>query len=303
MLMTFEDVEPRSPIVLTRDEMLAISNEISLKFAPEKTTPTAVEPLPQVFATPPLPDADSPEQLQIEGFSHRQLQAIGDDINRRFAPKVESSIPEITLLPVDPHHLYAYWNAGPNPTTMAAEHKLEQPMTLRIYWRPDAAKEITRSNIWFDIPADNPANKKKIRLPIDDTGYSAALGRLNPDHSLDVLAHSNVVHVPTAPNRKRLTLDPPAHHATDAKEQPSFAVRQLQGVLSAAQQEGAHFPEDWSIKLHPDHSTALPRELAKLYSELMNIFKINRIDAELIPNCAPHAEPEAPPKHASGLGL
>ncbi|WP_326499689.1 DUF4912 domain-containing protein [Methylomicrobium sp. Wu6] len=292
--MTFEDAEPRSPIELTRDEMLAISAEISFKFSPDKTAPAKV--------TAPPPAAVLREQPQIEGFSHRELQAIGRDISQRYAPKASNRAPEITLLPVDPLHLYAYWDTGPGQTPITADHKPQKPLTLRIYWRPDATREITRSNIWFDIPAGRSQSRKQIRLPIDNTFYSAALGKLNPDRSLDVLAHSNLVHVPTAPNNKRLAIDHPAQQASTAKE-PAFAVRHLQGILSAARQEGAHFPEDWSIKLHPSSPADPISDPAKLYTELMSIFKFNRIDAELIPEPALRNVLENPPKNASGLGL
>lgn len=300
MLMTFEDVEPRSPIELTRDEMLAISAEISLKFSPDKAELPVIERRPTELTAPPV--ADLPELNHIAGFSHLELQAISQDISQRFAPKSSNSVPELLLLPVDPFHLYAYWDIGPSQNAMAVDHNLQKSLTLRVYWRPDAERAITRSNIWFDIPADNSANRKKVRLPIDDTFYSAVLGKLNPDRSLDVLAHSNLVHVPTAPNRNRQAIGHPTPPAITAKE-PALAVRHLQGVLSAAQQEGAHFPEDWAIKLHPSHPVAPIRELVKLYTELMSIFKINRIDVELIPETSLQTEPGNHARHPSGLRL
>jgi len=301
MLMTLEDVVPRSPIELTRDEMLTISAEISLKFSPDKTSLAAVDYWPPANVNIPPPAAALAEPPQIGGFSQRELQTIGLDISRRFAPKAANSVPELLLLPVDPHHLYAYWNTGAAP--LAPDQKnVQPPLTLRIYWRPDAAAEITRSNIWFDIPADSPTNRKKVRLPIDDTSYSAALGKVNPDHSLDVLAHSNRVHVPTAPDRKRLALEHPAMQSAAAKG-PALAVHQLQDILAAAQQEGAYFPEAWSIKLHPSDPATLARESAKFYGELMSIFQNNRIDAELVPEAAALVEQNTLSRHASGLGL
>jgi len=292
MLMTFEDVEPRSPIELTRDEMQAISAEISLKFSPEKSALTMARSWPREAA--PLPAAVLPDEAHVGGFSHRELQAIGQDISQRFAPKAVNSTPELLLLPVDPHHLYAFWETGAN-----AHPAAQQPLTLRIYWRPDAAQASSRSNIWCDIPADSPAHRKKVRLPIDDTYYSATLGTLQPDRTLDVLAQSNLVHVPTAPNRKQLALE----HPTTAAKAPALAVNQLQGILSAAQQDGAHFPENWSIKLHPSPQAAPTRDLAKLYIELMNIFKLTRIDAELIPEHTSPVEAENLSGRASGRGL
>lgn len=301
MLMTFEDVEPSSPIELTRDEMLAISAEISLKYSPDKTTLAGAENRPPVISTHLPQAAILSEQATIQGFSHRELQAISQDISQRYAPKTSNTVPELLLLPVDPYHLYAFWDTGAGVSQSMIAADTRNSWTLRVYWRPEAAKENIRSNIWFDIPADSPAKRKKIRLPIDGTYYYATFGKMNRDHSLEVLAQSNLVHVPTAPNRRRLAL---SHPATDmAAKEPAFAVRHLQGILNATQQAGGYFPEGWSIKLHPTSSANPIGGPAKIFSELMNIFKINRIDAELIPGPELQVETENLPGHASGFGL
>lgn len=273
MLITFADVEPRSSIEPARDEMLAISTEISKRFAPKKPTP-------------PPPAAG--DQI-IQGFSRNELLTIGEDVSRRYAPKAASTQSELLLLPVDPQHLYAFWETG------AAAQAPEQPLTLRIYWQPDPAQKTQRSHIWFDVPADAGAHRKQVRLPVDDTYYTAALGHLRPDRSMEVLAQSNRVHVPTLPGKPR---GAPAQ----AGPEPAAAVRQLQSVIGAAEPQGTHFSESWAIKLHPHHSAAPARDLTQLYVELMSIFKTYRIDAELIPTAAPIAEAELPDVYASGLG-
>jgi hypothetical protein len=291
MLITFKDVEPRSTIELTRNEILAISEEITLKFSPNKTlsppidlwAPACVNP------NPPLPVAALPQQPKIQGFSYNELQAISQDISRHFAPKASNRVAEIFLLPVDPHHVYAYWETGSCHPPMTSHPDLQEPLNLRIYWRPDAEREITDANLWFDIPADNTANRKKIRLPIDDTNYSAALGRLNPNHSLEVLAHSNLVHVPASPGKKRFS---PLLGNADRKEpMPDFP--------STMQQECMHLPEGWPTKLYAGHQAALTCESPDICAAFMSFFNESRIDAERVLE----PEPKKPFHHASGLGL
>ncbi|MGR8941060.1 MAG: DUF4912 domain-containing protein [Gammaproteobacteria bacterium] len=277
--MTLPDLASDSSIELTGDEMLKISEEISRQFSPDQGALAAVQPVP---AASGLPEAALSSASRYGDFSYRDLQAIGRDISQRFAPKAGSAAPEILLLPVDPHHLYAYWDVGRSLVPAAAGNYAHKPLTLRIYWRPDAGEGDTRSHVWFDVPAEPSSNRTKVRLPIDDTYYSADLGRLKPDHSLEILAHSNLIHVPTAPGRKRAA--PPAPALSDRSQ-------------------GEGFPEGWSIKLHVGDRVSPYPEFNRLSLELMNLFNASRIDAELIPEFALTREPESPCKNASGLGL
>jgi hypothetical protein len=298
MSMTFAEAESRSSIELTPDEMLAISEEIALKFSPDKALLAAIEHCPPTPVTASSTTAVLTEQPGTGNFSYRELQAISQEISQRFMPNVSNSVPEILLLPVDPHHLYAYWDAGSSQPPLTSGRNVEKPLTLRIYWRPNAEQNITHLNLCFDIPADNSANRKKIRLPIDDTNYSATLGKLNPDHSLEVLAHSNLVHVPASPGRKRFTAEVSLQENAASKESMLFSSN-LQEMLSAVQQEGAHFPESQSMNPNSSHQSATTPEIAKLYAEIMSFFNENRIDSER----APEPEREKSSKHASGRGL
>lgn len=295
MVMTLADVASDSSIEMTGDEMLKISEEISRQFSPDQGALAAVQPGQAAAAQP---EAASPSEPRYGGFSYRDLQAIGRDINQRFAPKAGSAAPEILLLPVDPHHLYAYWDVGRSLMPTAAENHAHKPLTLRIYWRPDAGVCSTRSPIWFDVPAEPSSNRTKVRLPIDDTYYSADLGKLKPDHSLEILAHSNLIHVPTAPGRKRVAAPAPAQ---DVSEGEALALSDR--MLPASKSQGEGFPEGWSIKLHVGDQVPPYPEFSKLSLELMNLFNASRIDAELIPEFALTREPESPCKNASGLGL
>lgn len=276
--------------------MRAISEEITLKFSPDKASLAARGNFPPAHVPVSAATAVLNERPATGNFSYRELQTISEDISQRFMPKASSSVPEIVLLPVDPHHLYAYWDAGSRPSPIA-DRNLQQPLILRIYWRPNGEQEITGLNLYFDIPADTAAKRKQIRLPVDDTHYSATLGRLNPDHSLEALAHSNLVHVPASPGKKRFAAEVSLPQSATGNE-PSLVPSTVQEMLNAIQRQGAHFPGHSSMTPDSNQTAAMP-EIARLYAELMRIFNEITIDSERLPETGPAKQSE----QASGRGL
>jgi len=319
--MTFSDTEHHSQIEPSAEEMLRISEEISLKFSPSAVSIADMDSFSaddRIGTNLPQTTEDIADDYSIDscygGFSPKELQEIGEEISRNFAPQPSAVVPELFLLPVDPHHLYAYWETG--------EDDILNPLTLRIYWRPDANPDIISSNVWFDIAADNPGDRRKIRLPIDDTAYSAVLGKLNPDSSFEVLASSNIIQVPPAPGRTRiapfrrnqeqllLVSDTPAvvdrtqaiHEEKPFFENPIFAP-EMKGILYEKPKEGAHFPEPgWFVKLHFGHQTELAGD-TEIESELMDIFKTKGIFVELIPEGGFIEASPVLGKNASGQGI
>jgi hypothetical protein len=271
--------------------MLAISREIALKFSPIKAPLADVKPCPPAgSATAAFPAAKiAAERKETKNFGYRGLQAISGDIGRRFMPTASNTAPEILLLPVDPLHLYAYWNSGPGQPS-APESQARRPLTLRIYWRPNTHQELSPLNPHFDVPAGNPENRKKIRLPIDDTNYSAALGRLNPDHSLEVLAHSNLIHVPVSPGKKRFA---PQENTTG--EEPMHLLPLCPEIPGTTRAEGLEFAGSSSMHSNPDFQPDSTPEI----TEPMSFFN------ETAPGSERNAErePESPFRHASGRGL
>ena len=129
-------------------------------------------------------------------LSQNEMSKISQEISQEFAPKVETKAQELVILPVDPYHLYAYWNLGEDKISDTAKEGPDNDLALRIYWRPDESHDIAETKLWFDVPLNSRHNQHKIRLPIDETDYSAAVGKRCPGHDFDVLAYSNMIHVP-----------------------------------------------------------------------------------------------------------
>ena len=172
--MTFLHSEYNSKINLSAKEMLEISQEINRDF-----TPCFSNVMPEL-----------PKKIRL---SPKELLDIGEKISRDFAPKLSLNLPELTLLPVDPSHLYAYWNLGENPLP---DTNGSDQLTLRIYPQQQSADSETLP--WFDVAVDSPKAQQQIPVPcpVDETVYSAAIGKYCVDDRFVILAHSNIIHAP-----------------------------------------------------------------------------------------------------------
>lgn len=174
--MTLLHSRHNSKINLSAKEMLEISREITRSFAP-------------CFSS------RMPELVEKFRLSPKELLDISEEIGRDYAPKPASyNAPELTLLPVDPGHLHAYWHLEQSAEKSVPDN--DQPLTLRIYSQPDEQKEDAEAAAWFDISIDSSSANQHVALPaaVDDTAYSAAIGKYRDDDSFVEFVHSNIVH-------------------------------------------------------------------------------------------------------------
>jgi hypothetical protein len=178
--MTFFHSRYNSNIKLSAEEMQRISDEIVRNFAAQ-------------FSSHLSSDA---EPLRLSAM---ELLDIGNQISRDFAPKPSSfNVPEVTLLPVDPAHLHAYWSLGGSVETDRYETETEQPLTLRIYSEAGEQDTNTESLSWFDVTIDGAVSQQQISIPVEAgrRAYSAAIGKQCSDAGFIEIAHSNVIHAP-----------------------------------------------------------------------------------------------------------
>jgi hypothetical protein len=176
--MTFLHSEYNSKVKLSAKELLEISQEISRNFTP-------------CFSSL-MPELELAEKIR---FSSKELLDIGEEIGRDYAPKLSSNTPELMILPVDPGHLYAYWNLGKDSTH---DNHGRGQLILRIYSKSDEQQLDTETMSSFDIAIDSPKTQQQVSLPdpVDRTAYSAAIGKCGADHSFIAVAHSEIIHVP-----------------------------------------------------------------------------------------------------------
>jgi len=60
-----------------------------------------------------------------------ELLEISQEISKSFMPKISNDLPKLTLMPIAPQHLYAYWNLGSHKS-VALKKNSTQELTLRI---------------------------------------------------------------------------------------------------------------------------------------------------------------------------
>ena len=129
-------------------------------------------------------------------LTSQELLDISQDISHDYAPAAVSTIHELVLLPVDPYHLYAYWNLDENKVHETQKGAVGNNLALRVFWLPDEKSDMSKTKLWFDVDIHKSQNQIKVRLPIDETAYSAVIGNRFLDHSYVAFAQSNVIHVP-----------------------------------------------------------------------------------------------------------
>jgi hypothetical protein len=216
-----------------------------------------------------------------------EMLAISNAISRRYAPKPDVQTPGLFLLPVDPYHLYAYWNSGKAPI-LGFNNNRPGALIVRIYWRPDANPDIKRSNVWFDVAADHPTGRQKIPLPLDASAYSAALGKLKPDQSFHQIAVSNLIFVPPASTPVKIAPLPPIHSHSIAQP-PATPLDQPSPFTFSDQ--------NWCAKLHFRQLSAG----VNIRTQLSQFFNQPGITVELIAETALYeAPPTASCQNASG---
>ncbi len=162
------------PLELAPEELLAISQEISLAFSP-------------VFSSM-MPEASAHIRL-----AERELIDISQQITREFSASAAIGSPELILLPVDPGHLHAYWHLDEHNAGAEVSNNFEDQLTLRIFTQANVRMESAEPNSWFDVPVDGFQSQQTVTLPrsFSETVYSAAIGQCHADNSFTAFAYSN----------------------------------------------------------------------------------------------------------------
>jgi len=111
----------------------------------------------------------------ITNFRRKEMFEISEEIRLDFAPRASNNRQELVLLPVDPDHLYAYWNLGDDKPNASQPNDSDNQLTLRIYSEPKKNMAITKTKSWFDVDIESAQAQQKIFLPsrTPEAAYSA----------------------------------------------------------------------------------------------------------------------------------
>jgi hypothetical protein len=150
----------------------------------------------------------------------------------------------LTLMPVDPYHIHAYWEVTPHDreTTMTrlGPEGTEARWVLRFYDVTYIDFDGTNAHGYFDQPIDLIAGNWYVELWSSDKTYCADIGALAPSGRFRSACRSNFVQVPRAGESphywpewlhvegvfdklERVTLSPPSESPGTAAEFPVAA--------------------------------------------------------------------------------
>ncbi|MCK9606141.1 MAG: DUF4912 domain-containing protein [Methylomonas sp.] len=185
MPISSSNVRPR--IVLSRQEMCIISQNISRDFSP------------RLFA--------SRAGLQTKNhFTPRELLEISQQISREYAPNKVSHQARLVLLAVSPRRLHVYWHLAKRRLNEASTRVgVAQPMTLRIYTDtktlPAPSPQPAAEQTWFDVSVDSLDGQQDVWLPeplvtISPFRYLAALGEIDDEQIFTPRVYSNAASTP-----------------------------------------------------------------------------------------------------------
>ncbi len=164
--------------MLSTDDLLKISDEISKKYTPKKT----------------LLVAKSKTEAQ---FKSAELLKISNDISHYYAPKLLIKKKYLRLLSVDPGHIYVYWNLHQTNNNALQKSISQNELALRIYKQTEDKFSPILSKPVIEIPVHNFQYKKKLSIPIHNqaTCYSASIGEYKSEQKFMTLVESNALHI------------------------------------------------------------------------------------------------------------
>ncbi len=157
---------------LSRKEMLAISSEIAVCFSPDIAhVKSNIEP---VFE-----------------LSREELLEVSQKISLYYAPTRLSTSQKLVILPIDPQHLYVYWDLGENQAPAFSQQLANNELSLSVFSQCDEGKIPLYKRTVHELQAG-----KIIKLKTADktTVYSASIGRPSSGNGFVSLIKSNETH-------------------------------------------------------------------------------------------------------------
>jgi hypothetical protein len=146
-----------------------------IKLSSKDILETSLE-INEAFA--PILALETTDLADLSNLSPEEILEISENISFDFAPKAANNSQKFVLLPVDPHHIHAYWNLSDYLPDNRKNSASKDQLTLRVYSEADQ-KALTETSSWIDAPSN-----------------SASIGKHDQDNCFTAFAHSNSIHIP-----------------------------------------------------------------------------------------------------------
>lgn len=167
-------------------ELLAISKEISLLFSPYI--------LKSVLS--------SNNTLEM---SPQELLEVSQNISLYYSPKISSQSKKLVILPIDPQHIFVYWDLVDNQDAALSQKLLNNEIKLRIYSQLD---EMDKEEPIIEIPIHAVQAQQRIELPMMDnkTVFSAIVGQSTQEIDFVPFLTAKATHTTTQANSDQTIL-------------------------------------------------------------------------------------------------
>ncbi len=127
-------------------------------------------------------------------ITRQELLEVSDNISHYYAPKITETSKKLTLLSIDPLHLYSHWNLLEDRPATLSQSLIKKEVVLKVFAeKKQGAKVYTKPVVQIQI-SDLQASKT-IKLPIveSEVTYSATISKVIPgEDSISLLQSNNV---------------------------------------------------------------------------------------------------------------
>ena len=142
---------------LSSKEMLLINKEISLLFSPYisknvSSSNNALEMAPQ------------------------ELLEVSQNISLYYSPKISSQSKKLVILPIDPQHVFVYWDLADTQDANLSQKLINNEIKLRVYSQSNG---IDKEEPVIEIPIHAVQAQERIALPLvnNKAVFSAIVGK------------------------------------------------------------------------------------------------------------------------------
>ena len=165
-----------------------------IKLSSKDILETSLE-INEAFA--PILALETTDLADLSNLSPEEILEISENISFDFAPKAANNSQKFVLLPVDPHHIHAYWNLSDYLPGNRKNSASKDQLTLRVYSEPDK-KDMEKIPSWIDVPINSSHSQQNIFLPnrTQEITYCATIGKRDQNNHFTAFAHSNSTPIP-----------------------------------------------------------------------------------------------------------
>lgn len=205
---------PQDPLGLdgkTYEELLALATNAGIRCGELLSREKLIRQLAEVRLGPPEPTAPGVSQSSGKASPSESTPQVASDATTH--SRIPAELPHrygttrLTLMEVDPFHLFAYWEITPQDRDWALKHVSapsgSSSWVLRLYDVSCIEFDGTNAHGSFDVPIDPTSASWYIDLWSDEKTYLAELGIRSPEGQFVAICRSNFVQTPRSSSSPR----------------------------------------------------------------------------------------------------